>query len=94
MTQQRGVFSGLTLSTTREDLVRAVAKGVMQPMVVTLAESQKHIRLCKSVFLTGGGANEALKRYKENTVFAGYTFTLRQECSLVGVAKLAVKHLE
>lgn len=94
MTQQRGVFSGLTLSTTREDLVRAVAKGVMQPMVVTLAESQKHIQLCKSVFLTGGGANEALKRYKENTVFAGYTFTLRQECSLVGVAKLAAKHLE
>ncbi len=93
MTQQRGVFSGLTLSSTREDMARAVAKGVMQPMEVTLAECQKHTQLCTSVCLTGGGANEALKRYKEHTVFKGYTFTLRQECSLVGVAKLAAKHL-
>jgi sugar (pentulose or hexulose) kinase len=91
MTQQKGMFSGLTLQTTREDLIRAVAKGVMQPMVVTLAECQKYIRLNKSVFLTGGGANEALKRYKEQTVFAGYTFTLRRECSLMGVAKLALQ---
>ena len=94
MTQQRGVFSGLTLSTTREDLIRAVARGVMKPMEITLTECQKHTQLSKSIFLTGGGANEALKHYKENTVFAGYTFTLRQECSLVGVAKLAAKHLE
>jgi glycerol kinase len=94
MTQQRGVFSGLTLKTTREDLIRAVAKGVMQPMEVTLAECQKHITLNKAVFLTGGGASEALKRYKEHTVFAGYTFTVRKECSLVGVAKLAAKYIE
>ena len=93
MIQQKGVFSGLTLKTTREDLIRAVAKGVMKPMEVTLAECQKHIQLRKSVFLTGGGANEALKHYKEHTVFSGYTFTLRKECSLVGVAKLAVKFM-
>jgi xylulokinase len=93
MVQQKGVFSGLTLKTTREDLIRAVAKGVMKPMEVTLAECQKHIQLRKSVFLTGGGANEALKHYKEHTVFSGYTFTLRKECSLVGVAKLAVKFM-
>ena len=93
MTQQKGVFSGLTLSTTREDLVRAVARGVMQPMVVTLAECQKHIQLHKLVSLTGGGASEALKQYKERTVFAEYTFTLRKECTLVGVAKLAKKYI-
>ncbi len=93
MVQRKGVFSGLTLSTTRETLIRSVAKGVMQPMVVTLSECRKHIKLANSVFLTGGGANEALKRYKEKTVFAGYTFTLRKECTLVGVAKLAAKHI-
>lgn len=94
MVQQKGVFSGLTLKTTREDLIRAVAEGVMQPMVVTLKECQKHLSLHSSVFLTGGGANETLKQYKERTVFSGYTFTLRKECSLVGVAKLALKTLD
>ena len=93
MTQQRGVFSGLTLSTTREDMIRALAKGVMQPMEITLAECRKRISLNTSISLTGGGANEALKQYKERTVFSGYSFTLRQECSLVGVAKLAAKYL-
>ena len=93
MTQQRGVFSGLTLATTKADLIRAIAKGVMQPMVMTLAECQKHIHLNKAAFLTGGGANEALKRYKEQTVFAGYTFTLRKECALLGVARLAANHM-
>jgi len=93
MVQRKGVFSGLTLSTTRESLIRSVAKGVMQPMVVTLSECRKHVKLASTVFLTGGGANEALKRYKEQTVFSGYTFTLRKECSLVGVAKLAAKYI-
>ena len=94
MTQQKGVFSGLTLKTTREDLIRAVAEGVMQPMAVTLKECHKHMSLNSSVFLTGGGANETLKRYKERTVFSGYTFTLRRDCALVGVAKLAARYLE
>ncbi len=93
MTQQKGVFSGLTLKTTREDLIRAVAEGVMQPMAVTLKECRKHMTLHSSVFLTGGGANESLKQYKERTVFSGYTFILRRDCSLVGVAKLAAKYL-
>jgi len=90
MVQQKGAFSGLTLKTTREDLIRAVAEGVMQPMAVTLEECRKHLSLRSSVFLTGGGANETLKQYKERTVFAGYTFTLRRECSLIGAAKLSV----
>jgi hypothetical protein len=66
-------------------------------LVATLAQHPIYCRyeryVLKSVFLTGGGANEALKQYKEQTVFSGYTFILRKECSLVGAAKLATRHI-
>ena len=92
MLQRKGAFSRLTINTTREDMLRALASGVMRPLINALSECRKHIKLSNSIFLTGGGANQAIKKYKERTVFSGYNFNIRKDCSLIGVAKLAAKY--
>jgi len=92
--QRRGSFRGLTLSTTREDMLRAMTSGFMKPMHDTLIECQKRIRLREPIVLTGGGANETIKHYKEKQIFSGKSIILKNDCSLVGVAKLARRHLD
>jgi xylulokinase len=93
MQQRKGAFSGLTLNTSREDMLRAMVTGVMTPLTDAISECSKRVELSESVFLTGGGANHAIKEYKERTVFAGYKFDIRKNCSLIGAAKLAAKYV-
>ena len=93
MMQRKGAFSGLTLNTTREDMLRAMARGVMTPLTDALSECRRHVSLNNSVFLTGGGASQAIKQYKERTVFSGYDFNIRKDCSLKGAAKLAIRYV-
>ena len=92
MSQRKGTFSGLTLNTNREDMLRSMARGVMTPFTNVLSECRKHINLRNSIFLTGGGANHAIKEFKQRTVFSGRNLTIRKNCSLIGAAKLAAKY--
>ncbi|MBE0479033.1 hypothetical protein IBX65_07970 [Candidatus Aerophobetes bacterium] len=86
--QKTASFSGLTLSTTREDCLYALMEGTVGRMKKTLNKMAKRINLDKTIYLTGGGANKVLMDYKKR-IFPGFEFVVKENCSLQGCAYLA-----
>jgi xylulokinase len=66
----KGAFSGLTLSTTRGDLTRAVLEGVAFALREALEELDPHVPGLDRLNLTGGGARSALWRQITSAVLA------------------------
>ncbi|GAH54746.1 unnamed protein product, partial [marine sediment metagenome] len=58
--QKKASFSGLTLSSTRDDCVFALMEGTVGRMKKTLKKMAKLIDLDSTIYLTGGGVNETL----------------------------------
>ncbi len=92
LVKKKGGFSGLTVDTTREDMLRALLSGTFEPMKTSLSIIGRTTELNKRIFLTGGVVSEPYQRFKERE-FAGYTFQPRANCSLLGIVKAAVKAL-
>jgi len=86
--QKTASFTGLTLSTTRDDCLYALMEGTVGRMRKTLDKMAKRINLNKVIYLTGGGANEALMDYKRR-IFPGFDIVVKENCSLQGCAYLA-----
>ncbi|MBC7189510.1 hypothetical protein H5U35_04765 [Candidatus Aerophobetes bacterium] len=91
--QKKASFSGLTLSTTREDCLYALMEGTVGRMKKTVDKMAKLIKLDKTIFLTGGGATEVLMNYKRR-IFKGFDIVVKENCSLQGCAYLARLALE
>jgi len=86
--QKKASFSGLTLSTTRDDCMFALMEGTVGRMEKTLKKMAKLIDLDKTIYLTGEGANEALMSYKRK-LFSGFNIVVKSNCSLKGCAFMA-----
>jgi len=91
--QKKASFSGLTLSTTRDDCMFALMEGTVGRMKKTLQKMAKLIDLNKTIYLTGGGANEALIDYKRR-LFSGFNIVVKNNCSLAGCAFMAKMKLK
>lgn len=91
--QKKASFSGLTLTTTRDDCMFALMEGTVGRMKKTLEKMAKLIDLDKTIYLTGGGANEALMGYKRR-LFSGFNIVVKDNCSLQGCAFMAKMKLE
>jgi len=91
--QKKASFSGLTLSTTRDECLFALMKGTVGRMEKTLKKMAKLIDLDKTIYLTGGGANQALMDYKRR-LFSGFNIVVKDNCSLQGCAFMAKMKLE
>jgi len=86
--QARGAFSGLTLSTERADLTRAVLEGVAFALRGALEELEQHLPGINRLAVTGGGARSALWRQITSEVLARPLGHLQAD-SCLGAAMLA-----
>jgi len=86
--QKKASFSGLTLSTTRDECLYALMEATVGRMKKTLDKMAKLIKLDKTIYLTGGGANPVLMDYKKR-IFPGFNIVVKEDCSLRGCARMA-----
>ncbi|HHF98607.1 hypothetical protein J7L81_00925 [Candidatus Aerophobetes bacterium] len=86
--QKTASFSGLTLSTTRDDCLYALMEATVGRMKKTLDKMAKRIELEKTMYLTGGGANPVMMDYKKR-IFKGFEIKVKENCSILGCAEMA-----
>lgn len=86
--QKKASFTGLTLSTSRDDCLYAVMEAISERTEKTLNKMAKIIELGKVIYLTGGGANQVLLNYKRRR-FPGFDIIVKEDCALHGCAYMA-----
>ncbi len=85
---KKGIFEGIELNTTRENMLAALIIGFHVPIITTLKTAENFIKLNKNLKCTGGlTKNENIINYKKN-VFNNYDIQVVDECPLIGNAKL------
>lgn len=90
--RKTGRFSGLTLATTREEMLMAVLVGMHEPVLRAFNLASQFLKLNNTIKLTGGLTSEIYIRLKE-MLFKGYDFEVVQDCTLKGSTKLALEGL-
>ncbi len=86
-------FQGLTIETTREELLAAMVRGLCRYQQTHLKEIEKKILLEKTIHLTGGAVNNAIVRAKRKWMHrSDYIFT--EQSSMSGAAMLGRKYLD
>ena len=93
LVRKRGAFSGLTMETTREDMLRALLTGTFDPILTALDIIKKSTKLNTNIYWTGAMISEEYQRFKEQ-VFHGYHFIPCKNCSSLGMVRGAVVTLE
>jgi sugar (pentulose or hexulose) kinase len=91
--QKTASFTRLTLGTTREDCLLALAHGIASFQREGLREWRKHVPLDNQIYIVGGGASEAYTQYKQR-LLKDFEFVQLGERTLQGAAKLAFETLE
>ena len=91
--RKSGAFTRLTLNTNRDDLLLALAHGIISFQIESLAEWKKQVRLSSEIYHVGGGASDAYTVYKQN-MLKDYRFVQLGETTLAGAAKLALASLK
>ncbi len=90
--QKTGSFTRLSLGTTREDCLLALAYGIVSFQAEGLREWKKHVPLDNQIYIVGGGASEAYTQYKQRFL-RDFQFVQLGETTLQGAAKLALEIL-
>lgn len=92
--KKRGGFLGLTLNTTREDMLMSILWGVHQPLVEVFNLAGEFLKLNRTIKVTGGlGKGDFILELKKN-IFYGYDFKIIHNCPIIGSAKLALQALK
>lgn len=91
--QKTGSFTQLSLSTTREDCLRALAQGIVSFQAEALREWQKKVRLDHIIYHVGGGASEAYTQFKQR-LFKGFEVIQLGETAIKGAAMLGFDALK
>ncbi|MGI6161827.1 MAG: FGGY family carbohydrate kinase [Christensenellales bacterium] len=86
------VISGLTLSTTREDILLGVINGLVGQLSDGMDDFNKMSNLSKTIYFTGGGA-QALLDFKKRE-FPGFNFEMVDNCAMKGISRLTKAALE
>lgn len=86
--KKRGVFSGLTLETTREDMLMAILYGIHDPILKTLKVAENFLDLNPTIKVTGGLTGQAIIRLKRQ-IFKGSDFVIYDDCPIRGNVLLA-----
>jgi xylulokinase len=85
LNQKRASFTGLTLSTSRDDCLYAMMEAISGRTEKTLDKMAKQIHLDRVINLTGGGANPILLDYKRRR-FPEFEIVVKEDCALHGCA--------
>ena len=91
--RKRGVFSGLTLDTSREDLLVAILYGTHEPIVKAIDVSRKFIDLNKTIKVTGGLIASAYMELKKKRL-NGFDLEIVNDATIHGNGKLALEALK
>ena len=91
--RKSGAFTRMTLNTDRDDLLLALAYGIIAFQIESISEWRKSVRLSSEIYHVGGGASDAYTGYKQG-ILNDFRFVQLGETTLAGAAKLAVKALE
>lgn len=86
-------FQGLTVETTRQELLAALVRGLCQCQSENLRDISKKVALAPQIVLSGNALNDSLIRAKNKWMHA-CRYTLESESSLKGAALLGRKYLE
>jgi xylulokinase len=81
-------FTRLTLNTTREDCLQALAHGIFTFQAESLKEWGKKVHMDRRIYHIGGGAKDAYTQYKQR-VLKDFQFIQVGEKAFQGAAKLA-----
>ena len=88
-----GAFTRLTLNTNRDDLLLALAHGIISFQIQSMSEWKKSVELSTEIYHVGGGASDAYTGYKQS-MLKEYQFVQLGETTLPGAAKLAYEALK
>jgi len=90
--QRQGAFSGLTLSTTREQMLAGVIQSLVEASAARLDLFRElEIPMRRRVMLTGGSA-DGLANLLHREWKGKWTFYVEEEATLRGLAKLEAKN--
>jgi xylulokinase len=87
--RKSGVFTRMTLNTDRDDLLLALAHGIISFQIESISEWKKHVQLSDDIYHVGGGASDAYTGYKQS-MLKDFRFIQLGETTLAGAAKLAM----
>lgn len=85
--QRSGSLTRLTLNTTREDCLLALADGIVSFQAKGLKEWREKVPLSGNIYHVGGGASEAYTRFKQKFL-RDFEFVQTGETAVIGAAKL------
>ncbi len=91
--QRTGSFTRLTLNTTREDCLLAMADGILSFQAKALKEWQEKVPLGDNIYHVGGGASEAYTQFKQKFL-RGFQFIQTGETAVIGAAKLGYEAID
>ena len=87
--RKSGAFTRLTLNTNRDDLLLALAHGIISFQIESISEWKKQVQLSDKIYHVGGGASDAYTGYKQS-MLQDFRFVQLGETTLAGAAKLAM----
>ncbi|QNO15821.1 sugar kinase [Alkalicella caledoniensis] len=87
--KKRGAFTGLTLDTTREDMLVSILIGMHNPVIETIKLAQEFMELNKRIKITGGLTGEEYISLKKK-IFKGFQYEIVDDCPIIGNVKLAL----
>jgi len=91
--RKSGAFTRLTLNTNRDDLLLALAHGIIAFQIESIAEWKKSVPMSNQIYHVGGGASDAYTGYKQS-MLQDFRFVQLGETTLAGAAKLAIEALK
>ena len=89
--RRTGAWHGLTLVATRDEMLFALMHSMQKVLADTVALAGRITPLDGVMKISGGFASEAVLELKR-AMFAGLEFEMRDDCSILGNAALALKY--
>jgi sugar (pentulose or hexulose) kinase len=88
--RKSGAFTRMTLNTNRDELLLALAHGIISFQIESISEWKKSAELSNEIFHVGGGASGAYTEYKQN-ILNDFRFVQLGETTMAGASKLAIE---
>ena len=93
MERKKASWKGLSLSSTRKQLLGALLFSMQDVLSSVVQEVAKHIEMEHTIRVTGGMVSDAILQLKEQA-FPGYEFVVVDDCPTIGNYRLAQPFLE
>lgn len=87
-----GSFTGLTLESTREDMLFAVLLGIHEPVLQNIEVARSFMKLSPEIVVTGG-LSEGSYLYVKKKILNEFQLKFQKRCTTLGNGKLALKGL-